>query len=471
MKLPRILIAGTASGVGKTTSTVGIIAALRKRGYRVHPYKVGPDYIDPGYLTQAAGSACRNLDSWMTLPETVKDLFSRNSSPLSIAIIEGVMGLYDGYEGLSEQGSTAEVSKLLRSPVVLILDANNMARSSAAVVLGYKAFDAHVNLAGVIINRVSNPRHYKIVKDAIKQTNIPVLGYLSQNTQIAFEEQRLGLVPAIETRSQEKIDNLAEMAEKTLDIEAIINISHTAPSLEVSSPVIFSKRAIKKNVRIAVAKDKAFNFYYQENLELLEVHGAQIVNFSPLKDKELPAGSTGLYIGGGFPEVYAKELALNERMKADIRNSVESGMPAYAECGGMAYLSREIIDFEACCHPMVGVIPLSCRMGKRLTMGYRTIELFQDNIIGYQGNEIRGHEFHYSNLVGALSDNKSFSHAYVVCEKGRKSKEGLVYKNLLASYIHLNFYGFPFLARNFVESCTKWQKEEMSKIYDPNTSD
>lgn len=469
IKLPRIVIAGTASGVGKTTISVGIVAVLRNRGYRVQPFKVGPDYIDPSYLEQAAGNTCRNLDSWMASPQTVIELFNRASASADIAVIEGVMGLYDGYDGLSEQGSTAEVAKLLGAPVILIINGCSMARSAGAMALGYQAFDSDLNLAGVVINEISSGAHYRMVKDAVEHTNISVLGCLARDSQIRFKERHLGLVPAVEGGVQEKIKRLAETVEKSINIEAIIEISRSALPLKLPSTSIFpKKRADNRGVCIAVAKDKAFNFYYRDNLELLEAHGAHIAYFSPLADDKLPADTSGLYIGGGFPEVFALQLAKNKQIKMAIRDSVESGMPTYAECGGLAYLSREIVDFARSNHPMVGVIPYSCKMGKSLTMGYREIKVLQDNILACQEEVLKGHEFHYSHLEGMFPSRDSFSFAYCLLGKGKQGKEGLVCKNLLASYIHLNFCGFPSLADNFVINCKKWQQGQGEKFYGQN---
>ncbi len=456
---PRIIIAGTHSGVGKTTISIGIMYALVNQGLRVQPYKVGPDYIDPGYHKQATGYDSRNLDSWLFNRDTLLELFAHSASTADISIIEGVMGLYDGkLEGdkaePSPNGSTAQLAKILAAPVILALDAGKLAGSAAAVALGYRELDREVNLAGVILNRIGSERHYNQLKQAIeKHAGLPVLGYLPRDESLHIPERHLGLVPAQEYEQSGLDEQLTRQIAAGIDLDKIREIADNAPPLPQFKSHIFSVKEIKKQVRIAVAKDKAFSFYYPDNLDILAHLGGEPVYFSPLQDDGLPADIAGLYLGGGFPEVFARQLSENNKLKKSIRKAAATGIPIYAECGGLLYLTQGIVDTKERFYPMVGLIEGRARLQKkRQALGYVEIEVIRDNILSSKGDSLRGHEFHWSTLEGVGEDN---GYAYYVYKSYAKEprREGIVMDNLLASYVHLHFGSCPNLASNFIHKC------------------
>ncbi len=449
-----LVIAGTHSGVGKTTVATGIMAALRRRGYRVQPFKVGPDYIDPSYHGAACGVPSRNLDTWLLDQAVVVELFHRAMSNKSLAVVEGVMGLYDGSRGESEEGSTAHVAKLLRLPVVLVVDASAAARSVGAAVLGFKSFDPDLNLAGVILNGIAGEKHLDFVKPSLQKAGVPLLGYLPKRQELALPERHLGLIPAVEGKtSMDFYERLAEQARRSFDVERILDLA--APiSLSVhETPLVFPETPRSVSVAIAVAKDKAFNFYYPDSLELLEAWGAEIVPFSPLEDKELPSGVGGVYIGGGFPELYARELSENNSMRRSFQQAAQRGFPIYAECGGLMYLAESITDFQGKRYPMAGILRCNSTMkGTKLTLGYRSVRALHDNLFMKKDETTRGHEFHLS----SLEEDPSGSPAYDVLDQpGRK--EGFRVRNTLASYIHLHLGSRKNLAPAFVDFCARWK--------------
>ena len=336
----RVVIAGTGSGVGKTTLTLGLMAALRKQGYAVQGFKCGPDYIDPSYHTAVTGRVSRNLDSWMLNHDTVKEIFDRGSKEADISVIEGVMGLYDGKNPRTNEGSTAEISMILDAPIVLVVNCQSMARSAAAIVKGFQCFSPGIRIVGVIANKVGSDGHYKLVKEAIEQEcHVPVLGFLKRDDLIEIPERHLGLIPSIERGELKPLfDSLADLVTANIDLAKLIELS-------TSEPVTFKENvfpSIQKptQVKIAIAKDAAFNFYYPENLELLEAYGAEIEYFSPLAGDTLPLDADGLYIGGGFPEEFSEQLTCNEEVKASIIKSITAGIPTLAECGGFIVLKR-----------------------------------------------------------------------------------------------------------------------------------
>ncbi len=453
----RIVLAGASSNVGKTSIAIGMMKAFVKQGLEVQPFKVGPDYIDPAFHTYVTGNISRNLDYWMLGETHIKSLLSKNMKDADIAIIEGVMGLYDGIAGERINGSTAHVAKILNAPVVLIIDGSGMSTSAAAVVMGYQHFDPQVNIAGVIINKVSGQRHYELLKEVIEaETGIPCLGYVQKNEAVHLGSRHLGLVPCVETGElDDKIENLADMIEETLDLEGIVALANGVkePLEEVENPL----PVVDQKVRIGIARDKAFNFYYQDNLELLEGLGAELVPFSPLSDHKLPNDLQGLYLGGGFPEVFAPELSSNMSMKNDIKAMADSGMPIYAECGGFMYLNKCIKDFDGKSYDMVGIFKGEAEMTKRLQrFGYVDVAMNRDSVIGSKDMEIRGHEFHRS-LVAGISDD---DYIYDV----RKERAGKViktwrcganYKNVVGGYAHIHFYNNMEMAKQFVMSCDK----------------
>ncbi len=453
--IPRLVIAGAASGVGKTTITAGVVAALRSRGLRVQPFKCGPDYIDPSYHAVAAGVPCRNLDTWMISKEALLDLFARATRSADIAIVEGVMGFYDGRNGLEEAGSTAEIAKTLDAPVILILNVDKTARSAGAMALGYKEFDRNVRLAGVILNRTGSQNHLRWTKEAVEAaTGIPVVGYLPKNADLHLPERHLGLVPTSEGGEMiQRIGSIRQQVEATVDVDKLITICRAAPVLEwPNSAGLFLLHDEGSRIRLAVARDEAFSFYYEDNLDILRAWGAEIVFVSPVHDSQL-GDVDGLYVGGGFPEVYAAQLSENRSFIHSIRMLAEAGLPIYAECGGLMYLSEGIVDFEGSRYPMVGLVPGWSQMqSKRVRMGYVSVEALADSILANKGQELRGHEFHWSKLQSF--DGKA---AYRVV--GGDRVDGFAERNILASYVHLHFGTDVSLARRLIAACEAWRSK------------
>ncbi|MBI3323100.1 MAG: cobyrinate a,c-diamide synthase [Candidatus Omnitrophica bacterium] len=461
--LPRLLVAGTHSGVGKTTVTVGLIRALRRAGMEIQPFKVGPDYIDPGYLGWAAGRPCRNLDSWLVPAQRIPDLFARACRPGDCAVVEGVMGLHDGADAVGEQGSSGQMSKILRCPVLLVVDAGAMSRSAAALVRGFAGLDARVRIAGCFVNRVGGASHFRLVKEGIERlAGVPVIGWLPRDARLELPERHLGLVPQREDRSWKKVlGPLDQRMREGLDLALLLRIMRAAPSVRGRAPLgVKSARSTRPLLRvpIAVAMDEAFHFYYAENLELLEDLGAEIVPFSPLKSRGLPRRAAGLYLGGGFPELFAGPLSRNRALHAQIRDAVGQGMPTYAECGGLMFLTRAISDSRGRRHPMAGLIPGEVRMTPRLqSFGYQELRARGSTVLARAGERARGHEFHHSALSrppGAATA------AYEVLPRrgGPGRLEGYARGSLLASYIHLHFWNRPRWAQRFVQSARHWQE-------------
>lgn len=458
--IPRILIAGTHSGVGKTTLSTAIMACLAGRGYCVQPYKVGPDYIDPGYHSAATGRISRNLDCWMLGEDTVRELFIRSAADADISIVEGVMGLYDGL-GSTSTGSSAHVAKTLNAPVLLVLDVRSMARSAAAVVLGCMRMDPGVRLAGVILNRVGSQRHYRILKEAIEDTcRVPVVGYVHRQAGIELPERHLGLLPTAEKAGlADHIKALAKAVEEGIDLGQVVALAREAGTCPVPSTRVFPEKKTDCRVRIGVVRDQAFNFYYQDGQDLLGALGADLVGCSPLKDGGLPGDLHGLYIGGGFPEMFLEELSQNERFKNDLTSAAGSGMPVYAECGGLMYLASSIADFNGNEYPAAGLLPGRCRMAKkRAALGYVTATALHDNILCSRGTALRGHEFHYS----TLELQQKYTGAYRLTRWGEEParEDGVVAGNILASYVHLHFAGCPGAAMKFIDSCERYKENK-----------
>jgi len=451
-----IVIAGITSGVGKTTVATGLMGTLRQRGLKVQPFKTGPDYIDPSYHTWVSGEPSRNLDSWLLSGDAVLELFGRAMKGRDIAVIEGVMGLYDGHSSVNEEGSTAELAKLLGAPVILVVDSRKGARSLAAMVSGYKAFDAALNLGGVILNGIGSDDHLRLCREAIEHyTKTAVLGYLPRRNNLSLPERHLGLIPTVEgPAGKEFLENLVEQCQATLDIPEILRLSEQAKVPEVE-PTLFPQEPKPPVARIALAQDRAFSFYYQDSLDLLGAWGAEIVPFSPLQDRELPQGISGLYIGGGFPELYAAELAENKSIKDAIKMAAGRGMPLYAECGGLMYLGRSIRDLEGNEYTMAGAIPVSSQIDSpHLSLGYRTVKALGDGPLLRRGETVRGHEFHWS----VLEKNADMPNAYSIIDKGKR-REGFHRRNLLASYIHLHLGSLPSMVGRFIENCQKFRQE------------
>jgi len=439
--MPRLVVAGTHSGVGKTTVASGLMAALAARGDRVAPFKVGPDFIDPSYHSLAAGRPGRNLDAFLSGSEMIEPLFAHGSHGADIAVIEGVMGLFDGKSGGGELASTAHVAKLLDAPVVLVVDARAMARSAAAMVHGYMTFDRKVNVAGVILNRVGSAVHERMLREAIEPLGVPVIGVLRRDAGVETPGRHLGLIPASERASEarEAIRRTGEIISRSLDLEAVTRLARTAEPMHAEpwSPEA-PEEGRAPGVRVVVAAGPSFSFLYRENLELLEGADAEIAVFDPTTDEDLPPDTDALYLGGGFPETYAEALALNEPLRAQVRAFAESGRPVIAECGGLLYLCRELDG-----HPMCGVLDADARMTDRLKLGYREARTVSESPLAEAGATVRGHEFHYS----AVEPDVGEAPAWDLAGRGL---EGFVAGGVHASYLHLHWAATPELPRRLV---------------------
>ena len=445
------------SGSGKTTITTALIAAFGARGLRVAPFKVGPDYIDPTYHTLAAGRACRNLDAWMLPEERVRQLFAHATRDADVALIEGVMGLFDGFSGRDDTGSTAHVARVLDAPVVLVLDASAMARSAAAIVQGVRDFDPRVRVVGVILNRVGGENHARMVKEAIEsEVGVPVVGYLARDDALHLPERHLGLIPTLEPgRWRAWLAAAREKIAATVNLDQVLELARAAPQLPITNYNPFTPSPGAFHATIAVARDAAFNFLYEDNLDLLRAAGAEIAFFSPLNDRTLPRGTQGICLCGGFPEMYAAELAANAAMRAEIRAAFRAGIPIYAECGGLMYLTEEIVD----AHAMVGILPGQSVMTGRLTLGYRTARAVSDSWLWRAGETIRGHEFHYSTWENRPADLAA-AYDLLPNEFQREVRvDGAQIGNVFASYVHLHFLAYPELAERFVSAAASVRKE------------
>lgn len=450
--MKKILIAGTNSGVGKTTISLGIMQALTKRNMKVQPFKVGPDYIDPSYHTFITGRHSRNLDSYMLDDEQIKYVFNNSSENCDISVVEGVMGLYDGIGIDLDNCTSSYASKLLKAPVILVINGKAMAASSAAMVLGYKELDKDVNIAGLIVNNVKTKTHYEIIKNAVeKYCGVEVLGYFPPNNEFSLESRHLGLVPSVEIDSlKTKFNNLADEIEKYINIDRILEISETEKietSFEVDS---FIEEHKVKNKSIAIAYDKAFNFYYKENIELLSNLELNIKYFSPLEDKEVP-NADYIYIGGGFPEMFGKELEANKSMRKSILKAHEEKTPIYAECGGLMYLGEKLINQENEKYDMVGIFKGKSKMTSSLRrFGYSFGTAKEDTILSKKGEVIKGHEFHHSIFE---TDEDC---AYIMRKERDKRivdewEGGYSKDNTLATYLHTHFYNNLNCIKNLLE--------------------
>ncbi len=461
MNIPRVLIAGIHSGVGKTTVSTGLMGALKETGLRVQGFKVGPDYIDPSYHNEVTGGRSENLDSWMVPHDQIVEVFNRATVDTDIAVIEGVMGLYDSVNGLDEAGSTAEIAKILKCPVILIIDAHAMARTAGAMVLGFKNFDAKVNLAGVIVNRVGSKNHALWCKQAIESNvGIPVVGSLPSNVELKLSERHLGLIPTVETKTFNPVlAKITQFIKNNVNINAILEIAKSAPEQpKVTNPVYPISNMHKKAV-IGVAFDEAFNFYYPSNLSLLEAYGAEIKHFSPIHDQELPNHVNGLYIGGGFPEMLPKQLEANHKIQSTIRKAADAGMPIYAECGGLMYLTDSIADFDDNTFVMVGLLHGKTLMTNKTLLNYTITQTFKDNILTAEGNILKGHEFHRSKIIDIQSDAQ-FAYRMNRGEGITEKQDGWIKNNILASYMHVPFIQDKQLALHFISSCEKFKNKK-----------
>ncbi|WCN00630.1 cobyrinate a,c-diamide synthase [Streptomyces sp. M92] len=459
--VPRLVVAAPSSGSGKTTVATGLMAALAGRGLAVSPHKVGPDYIDPGYHALATGRVGRNLDAYLCGPELIGPLFLHGARGCDIAVVEGVMGLYDGAAGEGELASTAQVAKVLRAPVVLVVDASSQSRSVAALVHGFVSFDPEVRIGGVILNKVGSDRHEALLREAVDSVGVPVLGVLRRAAQAETPARHLGLVPVAERGSQavEAVAAMAAQVADGCDLEALVGLARGAGALSCAAwdagdalvsppppplPVPSLGAAPPDGLKcIAVAGGAAFTFSYAEHSELLTAAGAEVVTFDPLRDEELPEGTAGLVVGGGFPEVYASELSANEPLRKAVAELVLGGAPVAAECAGLLYLCRELDGL-----PMCGVLDASARMSERLTLGYRDAVAVSDSALAVAGTRMRGHEFHRTVVEPGAGATPAWG-----MRAPERRVEGFVERGVHASYLHTHWASEPGVARRFVERC------------------
>ena len=459
VRTPRLTIAGTASSVGKTTVSVGLIAAFRDRGLRVQSFKVGPDFIDPAYLAHVTGRPCRNLDSWMLGEGAIRQVLAQGCLDADLAIVEGVMGLFDGRGGGAE-GSTAEVARMIRSPIVLVIDVARMAESAAAVALGFKNYAPALKLAGVLLNNVASDGHRRTIEEAIwNVAKLPVLGALPIASELAIPERQLGLLPVGENREWDRmLRTLTETMRRHVDLDLLLKIAQKSELLPLVPKKVFQGRpaGAAPPVRLAVAYDDAFNFYYPENLELLEEQGAEIVPFSPLDDAHLPEDCAGIYLGGGFPEVFVARLARNRSMAESLQRAHAMRIPIYAECGGLMYLGRSLRTSDGVVHRMAEVVPLEVAMdGQIHRFGYRQLLTLEDSILSPKGQFYRGHEFHWSRITGHDGGLRP-AYQMLNAEGDVIGYEGFVAPGLLASYVHLHFGQNPVLAEKLLQHCREF---------------
>ncbi|UMQ56603.1 cobyrinate a,c-diamide synthase [Leptospira interrogans] len=451
IKIPRIVIGGTGSGVGKTTIALALTQILRKKGLKVATFKCGPDYLDPTYHSRASQKICHNLDGWLMGKESVLNTFYQACHNVDIAIIEGMMGLFDGHSPNSEIGSTAEIAKWLASPVLVVLDTRGMARTVSAILKGLKIFDPDLNLAGAFANFTGSPSHIQLLKDA--STEVPILGGLCKHSEQTFPERHLGLYSASEENvSEEKFNFWGEEGEKSLEVNSILEIANSAP--EISIPVSNINTTLKR-CKIGIAMDSAFHFYYEENLMRLRQAGAELVFFSPLSDSKL-TDVDGLYFGGGYPEVFAPTLSKNKSLLNYIRDLSYKNIPIYAECGGLMYLSKGIKVVEGEFFPMLGLISATSIMEKKLkALGYVEVTTKKETIFGEVGLRFRGHQFRYSDLELDKSNPIELVYNLRKRKSDQVSEEGYSKNSILASYIHAHWASNPNLAEGFVQSCLR----------------
>lgn len=459
---PRILIAGERSSSGKTTIVAGLLSALRRKGLAVQPFKVAMDYIDPSYHTWITGRSCRNLDGYLMKEEAVREIYSHAAEKADIAVIEGVRGLYEGYDG--DLGSTAQIAKLLRTPVIFVVDARSITRSCAALVKGYMDYDPLVDFRGVILNKVGSDRHAeKAIREVESYAGVEVVGVIRRNDEMHLAMRHLGLVPVLEGKTRHegfanRVDRIREIVEEGINLDRIMEIAREAQPLLEVKPDLYLKNTGGVGLRIGVARDEAFNFYYRDNLEMMELAGAEVVPFSPVHDPAIPEVD-GIYIGGGYPEIYASELSENSGMLKSLEKAQEKGLPIYGECGGLMYLAREI-EWDGERHEMVGLVPGKARRGSIRVVSYVHGHITRDCPLGRAGEPIMGHEFHHSEML--MDEDVKYA---VRLDRGTGIKggwDGVCQGNMLASYTHIHsasFRGFP---ENFLRACRSRSSAENS---------
>lgn len=448
-------VCGTGSGVGKTTIAAGLMAALRKRGMRVQPFKCGPDFIDPGHHTRICGRPSHNLDTWLLSPDRNKSIFAAACNSADVAVVEGMMGLFDGVGGGGEQGSSAEIAKLLGLPVLLVVDASSAARSVAAVVHGFHSFDPQLRLAGVILNRVAGHHHARMLIEALGALDptLPV-GWISADERIGLRERHLGLQTANEKSwTESAADRLVSLIETGVPLNQLLeNCNIDPPLMEEEQESVEAPF-----VRIGVARDRAFCFYYEAALDELRRQGAELIEFSPLSDSKLPSSLDALYFGGGYPELYPEILSSNTSFLADLRKFAERGHPIYGECGGLMFLGRQLLTREGKQWPMANLLPLSVEMTEKLVhFGYAEIRFLQDGF-AKKDTCLHGHSFHYSRIVDEERVERKAVVRYSL--SGEEHEEGFTTGNVFGSYIHLHFAAAPLVAKRFIATASACRSE------------
>ncbi|MBC8555467.1 MAG: cobyrinate a,c-diamide synthase [Candidatus Brocadiales bacterium] len=462
-QMPRIMIAGTNSGVGKTTVTLGIMSALVQKGIKVQGFKAGPDYIDPSHHTFVTGNASRNLDTWMMGESACRELFERSAANADISVIEGVMGLYDGSIDSSGHGSSAHLAKVLNTPVILVVNARGVAQSAGAIVMGFKEFDREINLASIILNNVASQNHYDCIKKAIEDScSVTVLGYLNKDKDITIPERHLGLIPSEEEKINSALyEKLGQMVLETIDTDRLLETAGAAGIFPDYKKSIFINKNDSLNITLAIARDNAFCFYYQDDIDLFEALGAKIKQFSPLNDKCLPDDIDGIFMGGGFPELFADRLMKNKSMRNSILEAHKQGTVIYGECGGMMYLLEKLIDCEGRSFKMCGVLSGTSRMeNRRQGLGYVITDATCDNMICKSGDTFRAHEFHWS-MLQDVPDATIFAYNTRKSNGKRTGVDGICKNNVLASYTHIHFSSNPKLAGNILSTMAKRSKHKL----------
>lgn len=469
--IPRILIAGAQSGSGKTTLTLGLVSALRRRGLRVQTFKVGPDYLDPTWLAAASGRPCYNLDGWMSGRGYVEGLFDRVTRNADLAVIEGAMGLFDGAQASGMAGSSAEIARWLQAPVALVVNSHGMGRSIAPVVAGFAGFEKGVGIRGVIANHYGSENHRRILDEALSSSGQPAL--VGAVPRMGFPELRsrhLGLLTADPARNctEAVLEEFTAAAERYLDLDAVLKIAGEAPSFRPISPCPphGEEAAFHHPFRLAVARDEAFHFYYQDIFDELEQRGCSIVFFSPLRESDLPNDIDAVYLGGGYPEEFAETLASNEGMKNSLRKFALSCRPVYAECGGLIYLSQAVTTQDGNRYPLLGILPAETQMlHRRKRLGYVEVRLNKDTMWGASGDLLRGHEFHYGELLSDPARECGWTAAYERrLQNGQKeTPEGFRLSNsrILASFVHLHLASRPGALDRFARLCISARSDDV----------
>lgn len=468
-KIPRLLVGAPQGRSGKTTVTLGLLAALTARGLKVQPFKKGPDFIDPSWLTRVAGCTCRNLDCYLMERQSIRHTFIRHAENADIAVIEGAMGLFDGVD-LRGSGSSAEVAKIVQAPVLLVVNCSRMTRSVAATVNGFANFDPDVKIGGVILNQVARSRHEKMLRAAIEEyCDVPVLGAMPKGTQYNIPDRHLGLIPAGENEAlMAAVRQIGEAAAQYLDIDGILKMAREWPGLVEEQEIPAAAeinwlrpdqlQSARPEIVIGVIRDRSFSFYYPENLEALSEAGASLVEISAIDDPALP-DIDGLYIGGGFPEILARELEENRPFRENLRELIEQGLPVYAECGGLMYLGRRI-HYDNKSYEMVGALPLEVEMVKKPQgHGYMHLEVLEGTPYFPKGKIIRGHEFHNSRVIDLEHSRCDFAFRVLRGHGITGEYDGIKYKNVVALYNHIHAVAEPDWARHFVSLARCWRRE------------